>query len=750
MPPGRGESQVAAALNKTTTVPESQPRHTDESRSTNTAPSEGTYPESGKASKKKKTPSRGKTTPEKTKQVVKSNKNTSTKTTKKKPGNESKSDDDEDLISPEDEVSRETRGSATGKRTKESKSNEDEDFIPAADVVPRETRRLAAGKRTKESKSDEDEDFIPTEDVVPRETRRSAAGKRTKESKSDEDEDFIPTEEGILPRETRHSASGKHTNESKSDDDEDCFSTEDVVSRETRGSAAGKRLRSPKQKEQVNEENDVGPNEVERSLRPRNAKANGMEEAKTEDEGKGKDAGNNDSQEDDDSNASKKPSSTRKRYGGKKPRVQVHSDEEPSQYEKSRSPRKISTINKAKGKEAANNDSQDDDDTDESEKASYTRKKYGSKKQMEQVYIDEEPTQYEKSRSPRNTRTKNKSNPQYQDKKKMVLNTTSTIKRKQRDSNSNNAKQERQSHKKKQKRRSTSNDSSDDSDSDANDVKVVYEDSKATFAADFTLLEVFMRQAIHNFSPATKYKKTVMYWSIKVKTAAAHMLIERHKDEILNLIERYGGQMAMEIRFAGELRFLANNERAIQTRQIKSTYLSKQNPECRLAENIVESEMDLDQTQPPRIHKNNIGHIKSVAALRDLILSPKMYQDQVLFNIFCTGLESGNFRQNRHRPYTPLHELITKAHEAHFRVELYLALTKKSFRHHNTTSACSERVRLFNVAIASVREGREKYMKKAVETRMQNRTQTQIEDSERVTVQEDASDDNVDIDEDDL
>jgi hypothetical protein len=91
-----------------------------------------------------------------------------------------------------------------------------------------------------------------------------------------------------------------------------------------------------------------------------------------------------------------------------------------------------------------------------------------------------------------------------------------------------------------------------------------------------------------------------MYWSTKVKTPAAHMLIERHKDEIPNLIERYGGQMALEIRFAGELRFLANNERAIQTRQIKSTYLSKQNPECRLAENIVESELDLDQTQPPR------------------------------------------------------------------------------------------------------------------------------------------------------
>jgi hypothetical protein len=127
-----------------------------------------------------------------------------------------------------------------------------------------------------------------------------------------------------------------------------------------------------------------------------------------------------------------------------------------------------------------------------------------------------------------------------------------------------------------------------------------------------------------------------------------------------------------------------------------------------------------------------------------------MYQDQVLFNIFCLGLESGNFRQNRQRPYTPLNDLITKAHEAHFRVELYLALTKKSFRHHNTTSASSERVRLFNLAINSVREGREKYMQKAVETRMKNRTQTQIADSERDHEQEIGSDDNVDIDEDDL
>ncbi len=79
-----------------------------------------------------------------------------------------------------------------------------------------------------------------------------------------------------------------------------------------------------------------------------------------------------------------------------------------------------------------------------------------------------------------------------------------------------------------------------------------------------------------------------------------------------------------------------------------------------------------------------------------------------------------------------------------------MALSKKSFRHHNTVSASSERIRLFKLAITSVREAREKYMKKAVETRMQNRTPKQIEDSERVNDHEVGSNDNVDIDEDDL
>jgi hypothetical protein len=258
-----------------------------------------------------------------------------------------------------------------------------------------------------------------------------------------------------------------------------------------------------------------------------------------------------------------------------------------------------------------------------------------------------------------------------------------------------------------------------------------------------------MRQAIHDFSPLKPFKKTVMYWPTKNASAAARMLIQRHFDELQVMINRYGGVTALEMKFAKALRNLANNERAIQTRQIKTTFLSKQNPETRMAENIIEQELDLDQANPPRLHRN-LECVETIDELRELLLSPKMYQAQDLFDIFCLGLESGNFRQNKKRPYTPINLLITKAHEAHFRTELYLALSKKSFRHHNTTSASKERVRIFNQAIIAVREGRDRYMKKAVDTRMTSRTPRQVDECERLGGHECSDDDCVDIEEDDL
>jgi hypothetical protein len=127
-----------------------------------------------------------------------------------------------------------------------------------------------------------------------------------------------------------------------------------------------------------------------------------------------------------------------------------------------------------------------------------------------------------------------------------------------------------------------------------------------------------------------------------------------------------------------------------------------------------------------------------------------MYQDKVLFDLFCNGIEKGNFRQAKRRPYKPLHELMTKAHEAHFRVELCFSLSQKCYRHINSPSLYKERITMFNHVIKSVREGRSKWLEGATENRNKSLTGEQLSEFEQQQEEGHLSDDNVDIDEDDL
>ncbi len=54
--------------------------------------------------------------------------------------------------------------------------------------------------------------------------------------------------------------------------------------------------------------------------------------------------------------------------------------------------------------------------------------------------------------------------------------------------------------------------------------------------------------------------------------------------------------------------------------------------------------------------------------------------------MMCAGIESGTMKFSRKRPPSRLLKLITVAHEAHFRLELWLALMKQGFRHKTTAS----------------------------------------------------------------
>jgi hypothetical protein len=108
------------------------------------------------------------------------------------------------------------------------------------------------------------------------------------------------------------------------------------------------------------------------------------------------------------------------------------------------------------------------------------------------------------------------------------------------------------------------------------------------FVSDLARLEILMRIAIHDFVPNENYKTTVMYWANQSTTAAAAMLFKRHKNDLKDYIERYETELKMLEIFGPALRQCANNERAVQTTQIRKTFMSKQNPETRMAENIIE------------------------------------------------------------------------------------------------------------------------------------------------------------------
>jgi hypothetical protein len=127
-----------------------------------------------------------------------------------------------------------------------------------------------------------------------------------------------------------------------------------------------------------------------------------------------------------------------------------------------------------------------------------------------------------------------------------------------------------------------------------------------------------------------------------------------------------------------------------------------------------------------------------------------MEKDKVLFDAFCTGIESGNFRQAKKRPFAPLHELMTKAHEAYFRVELYFALSRKVYKHGNSPSLYKERMKFFNHVIQSVREGREKWLEAAIEERKNSLTDEQRDEFDLVREQGNNSEGDVDLSENDM
>jgi hypothetical protein len=73
--------------------------------------------------------------------------------------------------------------------------------------------------------------------------------------------------------------------------------------------------------------------------------------------------------------------------------------------------------------------------------------------------------------------------------------------------------------------------------------------------------------------------------------------------------------------------------------------------------------------------------VTTVEAVRDLIRSSNMYQNSAMYSLICGGVESGKFKQNPRREPATISDLLTVAHEAAIRSELWFGLEKPGYRH---------------------------------------------------------------------
>jgi hypothetical protein len=133
-----------------------------------------------------------------------------------------------------------------------------------------------------------------------------------------------------------------------------------------------------------------------------------------------------------------------------------------------------------------------------------------------------------------------------------------------------------------------------------------------------------------------------------------------------------------------------NNERSAQVRQIKLIYLDGKSDFALVTDYVIGASAN-GALKQMRISNAVSGEFNDIEDLRNALFSPNMYHYDKLFDLFCAALESGRFRATNQMPISPIENLITVAHEAHFRLELWYALTAQSFRHDTARVACEER-----------------------------------------------------------
>ena len=143
----------------------------------------------------------------------------------------------------------------------------------------------------------------------------------------------------------------------------------------------------------------------------------------------------------------------------------------------------------------------------------------------------------------------------------------------------------------------------------------------------------------------------------------------------------------MATKWAPNVRGIASKKRAEQTRFFKKVWLSNNSPYS-LVTNVLSTDLEIEQADMkvnPALVASGLTTVKDVRDCEELYLNPALY------NLLCCGLESGKLKNGKKQGHSSLRRLITVAHEAHLRLELYLALKRQRFHKKANTTHSADR-----------------------------------------------------------
>ena len=220
-------------------------------------------------------------------------------------------------------------------------------------------------------------------------------------------------------------------------------------------------------------------------------------------------------------------------------------------------------------------------------------------------------------------------------------------------------------------------------------------------------LDNLVRDATHAIRPSADGLNRFMCWDTVDPAACCRMLMLRYEDKFTKEIANAGGVTELAEKYE-KIKKTANNEKSIQSAYLRTLFLSRKNPDTQLVARMQPGEYKINvESDVPRLTSDvRDSGIEEIAQLRQLLYSNKLYTNRVLYAKWTEGLESGKLRSTKYVEPGPISKTITIAHEAHFRLDLYLTLQKRGYRHAPGHSEAKSRKKMWLKLLKLVDEDR--------------------------------------------